>query len=164
MLLLLLLLLLLVLRVMLDHQKQIFGIREARYPSCHHVKSDKEQIVLLSVSNSTMPHAAISISTQKESQFFSHSHLLQQFQYCYYNIVDITKSRCLQNNSKIIQGYRIHLNTRMWANAQRDGRPVEYRWRSLFNAAVWLTPTTRVPCSKAAKTRNPLKLPGVPPN
>jgi len=23
----------------------------------------------------------------------------------------------------------------MWANAQRDGRPVEYRWRPLFNAA-----------------------------
>jgi len=22
----------------------------------------------------------------------------------------------------------------MWANAQRDGRPVEYRWRPLFNA------------------------------
>ena len=38
------------------------------------------------------------------------------------------------------------------------GRPAEYR----FNAAVWLTPTTRVPCSNAAKTRNPLKLPGVP--
>jgi len=31
----------------------------------------------------------------------------------------------------------------MWANAQRDGRPAEYRWRPLFNAAVWLTPTTR---------------------
>jgi len=30
----------------------------------------------------------------------------------------------------------------MWANAQRDGRPAEYRWRRLFNAAVWLTPTT----------------------
>ena len=27
-------------------------------------------------------------------------------------------------------------NTRMWANAQRDGRPAEYRWRRLFNAAV----------------------------
>ena len=39
----------------------------------------------------------------------------------------------------------------MWANAQRDGRPAEYRWRPLFNAAVWLTPTTRVPCSKDAK-------------
>ena len=50
----------------------------------------------------------------------------------------------------------------MWANAQRDGCPAEYRWRPLFNAAVWLTPTTRVPCSNAAKTRNLLKLPGVP--
>ena len=50
----------------------------------------------------------------------------------------------------------------MWANAQRDGRPAEYRWRPLFNAAVWLTPTTRVPYSNAAKTRNPLKLSVVP--
>jgi len=50
----------------------------------------------------------------------------------------------------------------MWANAQRDGRPAEYRWGPLFNAAVWLSPTTRVPCSNAAKTRNPLKLPVVP--
>jgi len=47
-------------------------------------------------------------------------------------------------------------------NVQRDGRPVEYRWRPLFNAAVSLTPTTRVPCSNAANTRNPLKLAGVP--
>ena len=23
----------------------------------------------------------------------------------------------------------------MWANDQRDGRPAEYRWRPLFNAA-----------------------------
>jgi len=23
----------------------------------------------------------------------------------------------------------------MWATAQRDGRPAEYRWRTLFNAA-----------------------------
>jgi len=23
----------------------------------------------------------------------------------------------------------------MWANAERDGRPVAYRWRPLFNAA-----------------------------
>jgi len=34
----------------------------------------------------------------------------------------------------------------MWANAQRDGRPAEYRWRPLFNAA---------------KTPNPLKFAGV---
>ena len=43
----------------------------------------------------------------------------------------------------------------MWANAQRDGRPAEYRWRPLFNAAVWL-------CSNASKTRNPLKFRGCP--
>ena len=45
----------------------------------------------------------------------------------------------------------------MWENAQRDGRPAEYRWRPLPNAADWLTPTTRMPCSNAAKMRNPLK-------
>ena len=45
----------------------------------------------------------------------------------------------------------------MCVNAQRDGRAAEYRWCPLFNAAVWLTPTTRVPFSNAAKTRNPLK-------
>jgi len=50
----------------------------------------------------------------------------------------------------------------MWADAHRDGRPAEYRWRPLFNAAVWLTPTTGVPCSNAAKTQNPWKLAGVP--
>jgi len=43
----------------------------------------------------------------------------------------------------------------MWANAQRDGRPAEYRWRRLFNAAIWLY-------SNAAETPNPLKFAGVP--
>ena len=32
----------------------------------------------------------------------------------------------------------------MWADAQRDGLPAEYRWRPLFNTAVWLTPTAGV--------------------
>jgi len=27
--------------------------------------------------------------------------------------------------------------TRMWANAQRDGRPAKYRWHPLFNAAKY---------------------------
>ena len=56
--------------------------------------------------------------------------------------------------------------TRMWANAQRDGRPAEYRWRpSVQRRKVWwLTPSrpTRVPCSNDAKTRKPLKSDGVP--
>ena len=50
----------------------------------------------------------------------------------------------------------------MWASAERDGRPAEYRWRPLFNAAVWLMHTARVLCSNAAKTRNLLKFAGVP--
>ena len=50
--------------------------------------------------------------------------------------------------------------TRMWADAQRDGRPAEYRWRKrakvpyfhyLSHAAeVWLMHTARVSCSNAA--------------
>ena len=48
----------------------------------------------------------------------------------------------------------------MWANAQCIGRSAEYRWRPLLNAV--LTPTTRVPCSNGAKTRNPLKFAVVP--
>jgi len=50
----------------------------------------------------------------------------------------------------------------MWANTQRDGRPADYMWHPLLNVAVWLTATTRVPCSNAAKRRNPLKFAGVP--
>ena len=50
----------------------------------------------------------------------------------------------------------------MWANAQCDGHPAEYRWRPLFNATVWLMPTTTVPCSNATKMWNPLKFAGVP--
>ena len=44
---------------------------------------------------------------------------------------------------------------------KRDGCPAEYRWGPLFNGAVWLTPTTRVSYSNAAKARNPLKFAGV---
>jgi len=50
----------------------------------------------------------------------------------------------------------------MWANAQRDGRPVEYRWRPLFNAAKFGSRCTWLHCSNAAKTRKPLKFAGVP--
>jgi len=41
----------------------------------------------------------------------------------------------------------------MWANAQRDGRPAEYRWRPLFNAAVWLTPECRAVTLPRRETR-----------
>jgi len=34
----------------------------------------------------------------------------------------------------------------MWANAQRDGRLAEYRWRPLFNAAVGCRPLVGLEC------------------
>ena len=34
-----------------------------------------------------------------------------------------------------LQTFSTNPTTRMWANAQRDGRPAEHRWRPLFNAA-----------------------------
>jgi len=36
---------------------------------------------------------------------------------------------------KTISHLRSTQKTRMWANAQRDGRPAEYRWRRVLNAA-----------------------------
>ena len=76
----------------------------------------------------------------------------------YYKLLTITQSLHIHTPNTL----KLRTQLEMWANAQRDGRPAEYRWRPLFNAAVWLTPTTRLPCSNAAKTQNPLKLPGVP--
>ena len=52
--------------------------------------------------------------------------------------------------------------TIMWANSQRDGCPAEYSWRPLFKAAKLANAHSTVPCSNAAKTRNPLKFAGVP--
>jgi len=31
--------------------------------------------------------------------------------------------------------HKMKIELEMWANAQRDGRPAQYRWRPLFNAA-----------------------------
>jgi len=52
------------------------------------------------------------------------------------------------------------MTTRMWADAQRDGRPAEYRWRRLRKfrnsipciprRKVWLRPAAGVPSSNAA--------------
>ena len=51
----------------------------------------------------------------------------------------------------------------MWANAQRDGRPTEHRWRPLFNAAKFgWRPLPDCRAVTHAKMRKPLKLAGVP--
>jgi len=57
---------------------------------------------------------------------------------------------------------QLNQSTRMWANAQRGGRPVEYRWRPLFDALKFGWRPLRVTRSNAAKKRKPLKFAGVP--
>jgi len=37
--------------------------------------------------------------------------------------------------AEIRRGKKKKKELEMWANAQRDGRPAEYRWHPLFNAA-----------------------------
>jgi len=46
-------------------------------------------------------------------------------------------SHSLPGNIQILPFYMTNNNknkTRMWANAQPDGRPAKHRWRPLFNA------------------------------
>jgi len=51
----------------------------------------------------------------------------------------------------------------MWANAQRDGRRAEYRWRSLFNAAKFgWRPLLEYRAVMLPRLRKPLKFVGVP--
>jgi len=54
--------------------------------------------------------------------------------------------------------------TRMCANAQRDGRPAEYRWRPLFNAAVWLTPLLECRAVKRYQDTKPVEISWGAPN
>jgi len=82
-------------------------------------------------------------------------------------LCQITLTTCfslLYLTCKSVQNHcnSVSYSLEMWANAKRDGHPAEYRWRPPFNAAVWRTPTTRVPCSNAAKAQNLLKFTGVP--
>ena len=53
-----------------------------------------------------------------------------------------------------------HCQLEIWANAQRDGHPAEYKWRPLFNAAVWLSRCEsrwNLPgCPKLTKRSQPL--------
>jgi len=50
----------------------------------------------------------------------------------FYEICIIDANLVSTGNYKIVIKY---CELEMWANAQRDGRHAEYRWRPLFNAA-----------------------------
>ena len=47
----------------------------------------------------------------------------------------------------------VAVTTRTWGNAQRNGRPAEYRWRSLFNAAKFGWPECRAVTLPRRETR-----------
>jgi len=51
------------------------------------------------------------------------------------NVKVIPNEECVQKHKLLVMDMRFNTTTRMWANAQRDGRPAEHRWRLLFNAA-----------------------------
>jgi len=69
----------------------------------------------------------------------------------------ISRKRCK------IGGKLVLINTRMWGNAQCDGRPAKYRWRPLFNAAKfgWRPLLKCRAVTLHAKKRKPLKFAGV---
>ena len=60
----------------------------------------------------------------------------------HYNVNQQVVRPCSKSLIYCTDNHLMHIELEMWANAQRDGRPAEHRWRPLFNAAVWLTPTT----------------------
>ena len=70
---------------------------------------------------SAMVHAIYNEIWQKNAQVDSEAHRQMEF--------------WIIQNSTRPTAVIFKINTRMWANAQRDGRPAEYRWRPLFNAA-----------------------------
>jgi len=47
--------------------------------------------------------------------------------------LNITQQKHSFTNKRNVLEHKIN-TTRMWANAQRDGRLAEYRWRPMFNA------------------------------
>jgi len=49
------------------------------------------------------------------------------------SVIGYGRDALLTADISYMDGYISQLE--MWADAQRDGRPAEYRWRPLFNAA-----------------------------
>jgi len=70
--------------------------------------------------------------------------------------------RCTYEGATGVRNRIIADGTRNVGQSQRDGRPAEYRWCPLFNPAKFDRRPLLVPCSNAAKRRNPLKFAGAP--
>jgi len=78
--------------------------------------------------------ASKNTSTKIRANESASQHIIQSRKHMYTQ--NITK--LLLNSKKFWQDKYENSSTevtRMWANAQPDGRPAEHRWRPLFNAA-----------------------------
>jgi len=64
-----------------------------------------------------------------ENEYEASSALVKSGQLC--------GSLTVESSIELVRSYKNTRNQqiRMWANAQRNGRPAEHRWRPLFNAA-----------------------------
>ena len=76
---------------------------------------------------------------QQQAAVFSDKGVLFQFTFAQllhqeWNNVQVSARQELRQLSERADG-TLKMKLEMWANAQRDGRPAEYRWRPLFNAA-----------------------------
>jgi len=89
--------------------------------------------------------------TPQQRRMKFHLSLPEDIQYIVSFCLKVISDRLLSHGAggKLLHTARVYRNQNskleMWANAQRDSRPAEYRWRPLFNAVqrrkVWLTPT-----------------------
>jgi len=63
------------------------------------------------------------------TKWFRSAHCLQ------WSYSTLRETSVFYGTSKFVSSAYLNIKLEMWANAQRDGRPAEYRWRPLLNAA-----------------------------
>jgi len=85
----------------------------------------------------------------------------------YYSVMWVCVWVCgrrLADSVSVHTDYSSVSDTRMWANAQRDGRPAEYRWCPLFNATKfgWRPLLECRAVTLPTKTQNRWNLQGCP--
>jgi len=86
----------------------------------------QEEIRILEHLRKQDPEGAANVVRMLDT-FTFRSHICITFELLSMNLYELIKKNKFQVASQS--------ELEMWANAQRDGRPAEYRWRSLFNAA-----------------------------
>jgi len=69
------------------------------------------------------------------SFILSRFYIFNVFKIIIRTFLNIYASHCPSHDCETSMSRDCIFKLEMWANAQPDGRPAEYRWRPLFNAA-----------------------------